>query len=743
VFVNDAFNSAGSSANASPVILNLSSLQNGTYTIIIEAYDEVGRYTNSSARTIYIDTVQPYIELSMPMHNANITTNSYLFNFTVYDNLAGGTPDTGFMSCTIVLDGSIYELVNATNASVQNVTVLGLSEGLHYWNVTCIDPALNTNTSETRNFNMFSVPIIDLISPLNASWIRVASYDFIFNVSDDTGIENCSLIIDGSINSTKSNAQIILNGTNNLTGSQLNGVHTWAIECYDNTTFKTYSITETRIIYADLFNPVPVISTANSSWFRTSAPQMAFNITDNMDDVLNYTFFVNDSINANGTALNATPSNTNLFGLQNGTYFVLLEGKDEAGNIANTSAIQIFIDTVRPSIALNYPPNNTNYSVQTIDLNFTPSDNLADLLMCNVTVDGVNVAQEMNISNGVEQNITLVNIVGGYHYWNVTCVDLAGNYNVSETRRFYITRPDIYVNSSNLIVSNLDLRENETVNVSAIIENIGTSDSGNFIVQFWANYPGLGGTQIGTDFNIALTAGDSINLSVNFTVPIGTTEVFVLADTPIISNGVIQEENESNNVASVNVTVSLWHFAYGTTGDNLVMNDAIYKLLFDWWVDNSTGSNIMAIDSDSSINWRQLASLGRNISNDSVSGDFEDLDIRLSSVNFSDSINRTYVATGSGAPKETLTYNVYNRVINNVPVANSTNNSNFKTGILWDYSDGGFEYDGTQDVVFITSVNKGASGYGGFNDFEIRVPATLREYTGANDQSVDFYMEIR
>ena len=104
-------------------------------------------------------------------------------------------------------------------------------------------------------------------------------------------------------------------------------------------------------------------------------------------------------------------------------------------------------------------------------------------------------------------------------------------------------------------------------------------------------------------------------------------------------------------------------------------------------------------------------------------------------------LNDTY--TVNYAPIAIRQFEVFSNMINEVPIVNSTNNTNFVTGILWDYGDGGVEYNGTQDIVFITEINKGKQGYNGTVDFEIKIPAALRIYQTANTQTVAFYSEIK
>jgi hypothetical protein len=296
--------------------------------------------------------------------------------------------------------------------------------------------------------------------------------------------------------------------------------------------------------------------------------------------------------------------------------------------------------------------------------------------------------------------------------------------------------PDLYINSSDITFSDLKPSENETINITATIHNIGLADAQNFTVEMRVN--GFAGTIIYSG-NISLAMNTSINITANYTLLIGDTGFYVLVDTPLATNGSIRESDETNNNASNSIHVGLWEYVTGTTNDKLVMSDSTNQTIFDWLVSNSSGSKIFAVDMDSDINWRNLQALGVNMSNLSSNSDFYTLDTKLGSVNFSDSINRTY--TASGSPIELANYTIYTKPINNIPIVNSTNNSNFKTGILWDYGDGGTKYTGAQDIVFVSPINKNVQGYNATVDYELRIPATLRSYKAGQD-AVVFYAEI-
>ena len=127
---------------------------------------------------------------------------------------------------------------------------------------------------------------------------------------------------------------------------------------------------------------------------------------------------------------------------------------------------------------------------------------------------------------------------------------------------------------------------------------------------------------------------------------------------------------------------------------------------------------------------------------ENVSDDFYEIDVALNMTNLTDSINRTF--TFNSTPLNTTNLSTYGSKIDALPFINSTNNSNFITGIIWDKSDANpGSYNGTQDIVFVTKINLEKQGAYGVYDYEIKVPARLREYIKPdNDHSLMFYVEV-
>jgi hypothetical protein len=741
LYVNGIINQTGFIGNGSNLTLNLTNLANGTYELILEAYDNANNYANSTALIIYIDTVKPFINLTYPDNNSNFTSQPINLNFTVTDNM-----DTT-MLCNLSLDDNSTYRYNftANNGSNVNTSVSGLTEGTHEWNVTCVDSASNWNISETRTFTIFTVPYVYPVAPDPNTWNNTDDIIFFFNVSDETGLENCSILFNGSINDTKTTANLTNDAINNFTVNDIpDGYYNWAVECYDNTSYNTYNVTENRSIYIDTTPPVPNITTQNDTWFNAISVLININISDNLDPIINYTMYVNGSANVSGFVFNGVANITNITGLTNGQYELILEGIDEAGNRQNSSPVRIYVDLVKPYINLTYPENDTNFSTTTVSLNFTATDNLAGYMNCNITLDD-NATYRININatNGTDINTTASNLNGGYHYWNVTCIDRANNTNTSLTFMFYVKMPDLTSTNNDINFSNTNPRENETINISAVIYNNGTSGAGIFVVQFWSGDPDISGVQINGNITVnGLNASSNITVSVLHNVSIGTNNIFLVIDPPLVTNGNVSEENESNNKFNNTLYVGLWHFVFGTTDDEIIMADSSLTDLFNWSVSNSTGSNIFVVDSDSSIGWSSLQAISRNVSNVSNTDDFDEIDSAFGSTGYTDSVNVTY--NSDSGPIEVQSYTVYRRLIENVPVANSTNNTNFKTGILWDTSDPNFGgYNGTQDLAFITIIKKSTQGYNDTYDYEVRIPAPLRSYIGPGSNDVSFYLEIK
>ena len=132
------------------------------------------------------------------------------------------------------------------------------------------------------------------------------------------------------------------------------------------------------------------------------------------------------------------------------------------------------------------------------------------------------------------------------------------------------------------------------------------------------------------------------------------------------------------------ISINAWQEIYGNTSvDKIIGGDNVS--IKKWFNESNLEGNIFITDSECSINWLSLQAIGKSKSGGDSSNDFSEIDEFLEMTYFEDSVSNLF--SDNQIPKETKNMIIYQREIQNVPIINSTNNSNFITGILWDFSD--------------------------------------------------------
>ena len=279
------------------------------------------------------------------------------------------------------------------------------------------------------------------------------------------------------------------------------------------------------------------------------------------------------------------------------------------------------------------------------------------------------------------------------------------------------------------------------LDVFANISNEGLSSSdGSFIVQFFRGHPSSG-VQLGGNITVSnLEPGQSIVVNTSYTLQAGLNNIFVSVD-PDDEAGDI---DLSNNVANNSLSVELYQYYHGNVSVDFVLGSDVGSLFVDYPNITGVSGHILVAHSNANFAYEDLQALTRNIDGNFVSGDFDNLDQALNSSGFSDSIRKVW-GGDSNVPIQTRSFNLSSGTISDVPIVNSTDNSNFVTGILWDTSDdtGNERYDplDRETIVFITEINPQSVGRYGTYDYEIRVPALLRDYE-TESTSLAFYVEI-
>ncbi|MFH1636869.1 MAG: hypothetical protein ABIB71_00415 [Candidatus Woesearchaeota archaeon] len=202
--------------------------------------------------TLYIDRTEPSPNMSAPSNGLNISGSTVDFNWTPNDNMDPS------LTCNLTIDA----VVNVSDQVVYNNTgnnsrVFGLSDGLHYWNVTCWDNASNLNISELWHFT------VDTAAPhtiaLNSYWqginISATTIDFNWTATDaGTATLGCNLTIDGVVNGSFS----VVSGVkyNVQVTNFAQGTHQWNVTCNDTMGYTNSTGSETWDFVVDTVAPL-------------------------------------------------------------------------------------------------------------------------------------------------------------------------------------------------------------------------------------------------------------------------------------------------------------------------------------------------------------------------------------------------------------------------------------------------------------------------------------------------------
>jgi hypothetical protein len=303
-------------------------------------------------------------------------------------------------------------------------------------------------------FWVFVSATVDLENPAPDTWTQydnnTLNFTFTLTTTDDGLVSSaveCNLTIGGSVVFTNSSVE---NGTLTTMYSDTNftlGANVWSVNCSNSTHVNN---SEAKTFYFDNVNPTSVVTTANHTWFNTSTPEIFINLTDNLDDPLDFVFFADNSVDGtSGTADNNTVVSDAITGpLTNGTHTVIVEAADAAGNKINSSSITIYVDTVDPTVTLESPADNANVSAAAQTLSFNMTDNLGGPYNCSLYIDGAYNQSNASTENATSTDFSITFGDGTYN-WNVSCADNASNTGASSvsTLNVDLTQPIITVNN--------------------------------------------------------------------------------------------------------------------------------------------------------------------------------------------------------------------------------------------------------------------------------------------------------
>lgn len=797
----------------------------GIHYYYVTCFDGIGLSNSSLINAIYLDNNFPLFNVTFPV-NEIVYSDNITFSFEVVDTYSNN------LTCNLTVDSIIKDLnFIADNSTLINREISGITDGLHYWNLTCEDLAGNFNSSSTFNFTKSTAPGITLLSPSNNYWINANSFDFRYLPQDDEGFSKTELILNGIVY-LENQTNVIDSVQNNFSVTLSDGIYDWSVNVTDLTGL--VGVSNTWRLYVDTKEPdlIPIyplqdeIVTDNNVSF-------IFNLTDNLDTNSFCNLSIDGDIEYSGVLNNGT-NIVNIL-LIDGDHYWNLDCSDNASNLNSSTAINFsvaappiitliypsndsrttefdinfsyvpydginivncsifvdevledtdfgvikniennftvlgisegyhnwsvlcvdpdlnfemsnysffYIDVTPPSIILEEPLNNTAMYVGNGNILFSwrPIDNLDDVISCDLSVDGQVRSSNLLTNNDTTDSKIVSGLLLGYHNWSVECEDTLLNNNFSAVYYFNLTNMEFYVNSSRILFNPTNPVESDLVNVTGVIENLISTLGEDVVIRFYDGDPLGSGVQIGSDMVRNISGNSNTTVYATLSAQLGLNEIFLVVD----EDDVYVENDETNNQGNKTITVGSWQFVYGdieVTSNYTLSTD--FGNINVWNADNYNSGSIFVADTEASISWADVLPLGRDTSEAISFDDFSDVDILLGMENFEDSISLLYT-NGTHAKNES-NFLLFNKLVNNVPIVESINSSNFITGILWDSSDDtNFEYDQAEkeDLIFVTKINKNTLGSYSIVDYEMRIPAKLREYDVLESNEAVFYVEI-
>lgn len=444
----------------------------------IIAYDAAGQTRTTTSRSYRTDNTPPQVTLQAPDNESTETfSNNIDFNYTSSDVVSDVS------SCELIINSTTEQTENSVVENTTQTFNQFLSNGDYNWRVECVDEHDNTNSSGTYLLTVNVLidntpPTITLNSPLNNSYQNSQSVFFNYTPNDATGIDSCSIFIDGSLNRTDS--QVTAGQWNNFTVPGLSEIsHTWRITCTDNSTSTNQGNSSQRVFIVDVTNPTAVSLLAPADTLRTNDPTQALDWSSTTEtNFRNYTILLDDdssffSPNYRFFAYTIANSNYTTPALEDNMYYWRIISYDQAGNSQNSTQTYSFeIDTTAPRLEnltetpsdpIQYDPNRL-YNF-TVDVGGSDIDTV--LFQHNFVGTSSNYTPNGSIGNSYYFTISGID-VGSYTYkWHAN--DTLNNWNATTQTSYTITQ-----NITTITLTLDDVAANRIINESTILNLTAT-----------------------------------------------------------------------------------------------------------------------------------------------------------------------------------------------------------------------------------------------------------------------------
>jgi len=413
--------------------------ENTVYFIQVRAYENDSAAPYRSSNINYVNSTEywqynagtlPVMLISYPADDNYTNHENLTFDFQVTDSY--------FDNCSLMLDG----IVNLTNISDSasysgtfgtegytesfTVYVNHTLEGIHEWNITCVDTYGNSNTTTTRNLSVdFTHPYVVNATPYNESANVSVSTNIIINFSESMSTDTIST---STLSLKKKGEAIAVNGLFSFNSSKMLATFDPYLTLDPNITYEVnVSTLVTDRAGNNMSNDYIFNFTTSLQDTDGNGTPDVYDLDDDNDGFTDSDDFINgneSNINTNmGTSINITINNTDNLSYFNGTYEI---------RIFNGSLLRL---------NLSYTFSNTTH------VDFT---NITLLIDENSSMPSV-VIHGLTLQTNMTKAVYLYNMTG--HYQGVYIRDLPTvesvydlSANCNETGEKWITCPGAYGN---------------------------------------------------------------------------------------------------------------------------------------------------------------------------------------------------------------------------------------------------------------------------------------------------------
>lgn len=292
---------------------------------------------------------EPNVSILFPVNNSVIESGP-AFNVTA--NISIVVDDGTNCNATIAISNDLLELTADQSATKD----LGdITEGDHVvldWNVTGVgDGAVIVTVSAqcgsddiyfehvNQEFILFVLndtipPVVNIEDPLNNTFTG-SNITFLYNVSERTGIENCSLYVNDELNQTSNEVDTYSQVSFTLNNT-VEGDYSWFISCFDNSSNFNEGNSSLFFFDVDFTAPnVTLLDPANNSAISKGFTNFHFNVSDR-GNVTNCSLILNNEFSDSTNSVVINASNEINATLTAGIYNWSVNCTDAAGNTGSS-----------------------------------------------------------------------------------------------------------------------------------------------------------------------------------------------------------------------------------------------------------------------------------------------------------------------------------------------------------------------------------------------------------------------